>query len=116
MKRKHLRFGKGFRISLMNARAEAAEMVIASGGQEGSPENRHGRADQWLFVVAGTGSALVNGKRYRLRPGSLMLIEHGDRHEIRNEGDELLKTLNFYTPPGYDRQGEELPAAKPRGR
>jgi len=113
MKRKHLRFGEGFRVSLMNARAEAAEMVIAGGDSEGSSTNHHQRSDQWLFVVAGSGIARVNGKRYRLRPGSLMLIEHGDRHEIRNEGEELLKTLNFYTPPGYDGQGNELPAARP---
>jgi hypothetical protein len=28
MQRKHLRFGKGFRVALGNARAQAAEMVL----------------------------------------------------------------------------------------
>jgi oxalate decarboxylase/phosphoglucose isomerase-like protein (cupin superfamily) len=43
----------------------------------------------------------------------LLLIERGDRHEIRNTGRGLLRTLNWYVPPAYDRRGNELPAAKP---
>jgi mannose-6-phosphate isomerase-like protein (cupin superfamily) len=113
MQRKHLRFGKGFRVALGNARAQAAEMVLPPGEAEGSPENRHRGADQWLYVVAGTGSALVNGRRYALRPGTLLLIEHLDTHEIKNTGREVLRTLNLYVPPAYTASGEERPPAKP---
>jgi mannose-6-phosphate isomerase-like protein (cupin superfamily) len=112
MKHKRLRFGEGFRVAFGNRRSQAAEMVIAPGDAEGDPRNRHRGADQWLYVLAGTGSALVNGKRYRLGAGSLMLIEHGDRHEIRNTGRGLLKTLNLYVPPAYRKNGDPLP----RGR
>ena len=108
----HLRFGKGFRVTVGNKRAQAAEMVIAAGECEGGPDNRHRGADQWLFVVAGRGLAVVNGKRHVLRAGSLVLIEKGDTHEIRNTGRTLLKTLNLYVPPAYRSDGEELP----RGR
>ena len=69
MQRKHLRFGKGFRIALGNARSQAAEMTIAPGDSEGGARNRHRGADQWLFVVSGTGTARVNGKRYPLSGG-----------------------------------------------
>jgi mannose-6-phosphate isomerase-like protein (cupin superfamily) len=113
MQRKHLRFGKGFRVALGNARAQAAEMVIPPGEAEGGPENRHRGADQWLYVVSGVGSALVNGKRYPLRPGTLMLIEHQDIHEVRNTGQDLLRTLNVYVPPAYTASGDERPRAKP---
>jgi mannose-6-phosphate isomerase-like protein (cupin superfamily) len=113
MKRKALRFGKGFRVSLQNKRVQAAEMVIERGGAEGGPKNRHRGADQWLFVVSGTGAAKIKGQRYWLKPGSLLLIEHGDQHEIRNTGWQLLKTLNFYSPPAYTSNGDELPRAKP---
>lgn len=108
MQRKHLRFGKGFRVALSNARSQAAEMVIAPGDSEGDAHNRHRGADQWLFVVAGTGTAHVNGKRHALKTGSLMLIEHGDRHEIENTGTEQLRTLNLYVPPAYTKSGSEL--------
>jgi mannose-6-phosphate isomerase-like protein (cupin superfamily) len=113
MKRKNLGFGQGFRVAIANGRAQAAEMVIAPGNAEGGPENRHSGADQWLFVVSGTGTARVNKRRYPLKAGTLMLIERGDRHEIRNTGRRLLRTLNWYSPPAYDSRGEELPPAKP---
>lgn len=112
MRRKHLRFGKGFRVAWGNRRSQAAEMVIAPGDAEGDPRNRHRGADQWLYVLAGTGYARVNGRRYAIRPGSLLLIERGDEHEIRNTGRGLLKTLNFYVPPAYDAGGDELPAGR----
>ena len=112
MKKKSLRFGKGFRIALGNRRSEAAEMVIAPGDAEGGPGNRHRGSDQWLFVLSGTGIATVNDRRYRLKQNVLLLIEHGDRHEIRNSGKALLRTLNFYVPPAYTKGGDTLP----RGR
>ncbi|MBI2206829.1 MAG: cupin domain-containing protein [Candidatus Rokubacteria bacterium] len=84
MKRKRLRFGEGFRVAIGNRRAQAAEMVLAPGDAEGSGDNRHRGADQWLYVVAGTGKATVNGRRYVLRRGALMLIERGDDHRIAN--------------------------------
>jgi mannose-6-phosphate isomerase-like protein (cupin superfamily) len=114
MKRKTLRFGRGFNVVLGNRRSQAAQMVIEPGKSEGDPSNRHGAADQWLFVLSGTGIATVNRRRYALRPSALLLIEHGDRHEIRNTGRQPLKTLNFYVPPAYTSGGDELPAAKPR--
>jgi mannose-6-phosphate isomerase-like protein (cupin superfamily) len=109
MQRKHLRFGKGFRVAIGNARSQAAEMVLAPGDSEGGPKNRHRGADQWLFVVSGTGTARVNGRRYPLSAGSLVLVEHGDRHEIENTGSEPLRTLNVYVPPAYTKAGDELP-------
>lgn len=112
MQRKHLRFGRGFRVALGNARAQAAEMVLAPGDSEGGPANRHQGADQWLFIVNGVGEARVNGKRYPLSTGTIMLIEAGDRHEVRNTGRTPLKTLNIYAPPAYDADGEELPPGR----
>jgi mannose-6-phosphate isomerase-like protein (cupin superfamily) len=113
VKLKTLRFGKGFRVALGNRRTQAAEMVIEPGGAEGGPDNRHRGADQWLFVVAGKGRARIQGRNQPLRAGTLLLIAHGDRHEIRNLGRAPLKTLNFYSPPAYRSDGTELPPAKP---
>ena len=112
MKRKLLRFGKGFRVAIGNRRSQGAEMVIEPGDCEGGPDNRHRGADQWLFVVSGRGSATVNGRRVPLRQGSLVLIEKGDTHEIRNTGRTLLKTVSVYVPPAFTKSGDELP----RGR
>lgn len=112
MRKKHLRFGRGFRVALSNRRAQVAEMVLEPGKSEGDPRNRHRGADQWLFVLEGTGVAVVNGRRHALRAGSLLLIEKGDRHEVKATGREPMRTLNFYSPPAYDAKGDELPAGK----
>ncbi|HSD53836.1 MAG TPA: cupin domain-containing protein [Burkholderiales bacterium] len=87
-------------------------MVIVPGEAEGGPGNRHRGADQWLYVVAGTGTAIVGRRRHALRPGALLLIERGARHELRNTGRTPLRTLNVYVPPAYRGNGDPLP----RGR
>jgi mannose-6-phosphate isomerase-like protein (cupin superfamily) len=108
MRRKHLRFGKGFRVVLANNLAQFATMVIPVGGSEGGPENNHEVSDQWLFVVEGEGLAIINKKRVPLRTGELVLIEAGECHEIRNTGQTPLATLNCYVPCAYDSQGNEI--------
>jgi mannose-6-phosphate isomerase-like protein (cupin superfamily) len=113
MQKATVRFGQGFRVLVGNRRAQAASMTIAPGDSEGGPDNRHRGADQWLFVEAGRGVAIVNGRRHTLRPGSLMLIARGERHEIRNTGRAPLRTLNVYVPPAYTRSGDELPRGRP---
>jgi mannose-6-phosphate isomerase-like protein (cupin superfamily) len=112
MKLKRLKFSKGFRVIRGNAGSQAAEMVIPPGEGEGDPRNRHRGADQWLFVVEGHGEARMKRRRYKLAPGSLLLVERGERHEIRNTGRTLLRTLNFYVPPAYNKRGDELPRGK----
>lgn len=112
MQHKHLQFGKGFRVLLGDSHSQAAQMTLAPGDTEGGPDNRHKGADQWLYVVSGSGVAVVEGERVELREGTLVLIERGERHEIRNTGETPLKTLNVYVPPAYTDEGEELPAGK----
>ena len=112
MNRATARFGTGFKVLIGNRRAQAATMTLGPGDCEGGPDNRHRGADQWLFVEAGTGAALVNGRRVPLRAGSLILIERGERHEIRNTGRTPLRTLNIYVPPAYTKGGDELPRGK----
>jgi len=118
MQSKHLGFGKGFRPAFALRKVQAAEMVIPPGGSEGGPDNFHRGADQWVYVVSGSGVAIVDGARRTLRAGSLLAIERRERHEIRNTGRTPLKTLNFYSPPAYDDAGEPLPAGRraPRKR
>jgi mannose-6-phosphate isomerase-like protein (cupin superfamily) len=112
MQKTTVKFGMGFRVAIGNRRSQASSMTLPPGGCEGGPDNRHRGADQWMFVESGKGIAVVNGRRHVLRPGSLLLIERGDRHEILNTGRMPLRTLNIYVPPAYTGSGDELP----RGR
>ena len=109
---RHLQFGLGFCVLLGDGHAQAAEMTLAPGQTEGGPDNRHRGADQWLDVVGGTGEAVVNGEPVALRAGTLLLIQRGETHEIRNTGTGPLRTLNVYVPPAYTAEGDELPAGR----
>ncbi|HTL49227.1 MAG TPA: cupin domain-containing protein [Steroidobacteraceae bacterium] len=113
MKRKRLSLRPGFHVGITNRSAQAATMVLPPGGQEGGPDNRHRGADQWLYVIEGTGRATVNGRTVPLIAGTLLLIEHGDTHEIRNTGRGPLQTVNFYVPPAYGPHGEQLARGRP---
>ena len=55
---------------------------------------------------------MVNGDRLDLREHTLLLIQRGDRHQIRNTGRAPLRTLNVYVPPAYTEAGEALPAGR----
>ena len=70
-------------------------MVLAPGDKEGGADNRHRGADQWLYVLSGSGEAIVGRRRHPLRAGSLLLIERREKHQIANTGRGLLRTLNF---------------------
>lgn len=113
MKHAQLQFRRGFRVSAGNVRSQGAVMVFGPGDKEGGLDNRHRGADQWLLVTEGTGAAVINGRKLPLKAGTLILIEAGESHEIRNTGRSLLKTVNIYVPPAYDGEGNELPPGKP---
>lgn len=112
MKQASVSYTEGFHVLIGDDHSQAATMVIEAGDKEGGSDNRHRGADQWLYVESGNGEACINGHRYPLRTGSLILIQRGDRHEILNTGRTSLKTLNFYVPPAFKSDGNELPAGK----
>jgi len=117
---KKLRLREGFRVAFEVRRVQCAEMVLAPGDSEGGDDNDHRGADQWLYVVDGRGVATVqvDGRKRRvtLEPGRLLVIEKGERHEVRNTGDGLLRTLNFYYPPAFARDGDPKGPGRKRVR
>jgi mannose-6-phosphate isomerase-like protein (cupin superfamily) len=112
---KHIKTGlKRGRFDLLAASrsAQSAKMTLRPGAasDEGA-SNEHPHSEQWLFVVSGTGEAIIGKRRDRLRrvklqANSLLLIEKGELHQIKNTGRRPLVTLNFYIPPAYNSDGE----------
>ena len=69
MKHKQLSLKHEFAVAVGNKRAQAAEMVLAAGDSTGGPDNSHRGSDQWLFVVSGTGVAVIDKRRVKLARG-----------------------------------------------
>lgn len=91
----------GFHVLAGSRRSQAATMVLDPGDHTGGPDNRHPSSDQWLYVLSGDGEAVVSGRRTELHPGTLLLIEAGEAHEVRAGKEGPLRTLNVYAEPAY---------------
>jgi mannose-6-phosphate isomerase-like protein (cupin superfamily) len=112
---KHLKIGKRrgeFEVLFATRSAQAAMMTLRPGGtSDDDVSNEHPRSEQWVLVLSGTGVATVGRKktslrRVRLAAGSLLVIEKGELHQIKNTGRTELRTFNLYAPPAYDKEGE----------
>jgi mannose-6-phosphate isomerase-like protein (cupin superfamily) len=109
---KHFKTGSHrsfFKVLHATRSAQAAMMVLRPGqSTSDKPENEHPWAEQWLFVVSGSGGAKVGSRRETIRENSLLLIEKGEPHQVTNTGRKPLVTLNLYAPPAYTADGELL--------
>ncbi|HEX3356650.1 MAG TPA: cupin domain-containing protein [Tepidisphaeraceae bacterium] len=104
--------GKMF-VPLFNSKTmQAAMMTLRPGQISGELGNEHPKAEQWLFVIAGSGAALGKKSRVVIRTGSLLFIRKGEVHQIKNTGRQKLVTLNLYAPPAYTPEGEVRRAVK----
>jgi len=100
---------RSFQVLHKTRTSQAATMTIRPGGESSEDSsNEHGWAEQWLYVVSGTGTARVSGRTVKLRAGSLLLIGRREPHLIRNTGRANLVTVNVYVPPAYRVDGEPL--------
>ena len=52
----------GFKVLARTKRSEAAVMELPAHDSTGGEDNKHTGEDQWLYVVSGTGKAIVAGK------------------------------------------------------
>ncbi len=97
-----------FNVLAATRSAQAAMMTLRPGQDTGEPQNEHAQSEQWLFVISGTGRAKVGRRTMTLSEGSLLLIENGEVHQVKNTGRRQLVTINFYAPPAYSKNGDSL--------
>jgi len=88
----------GFDILGSSERTEAATLELAPYTKT---ENRHDKSDRWVFVLSGSGKAVVGGIEAKLAAGTLLLIEAGEPHELDNTSDDPMILLNIYGPPAH---------------
>ena len=100
-----------FKPILQSQNVQAAIMVLKPGQSSSDhPEDEHPKAEQWLFVISGHGKAKTSRRTLKLSPGSLLLIEKNEAHQITNTARRPLKTINFYAPPAYSAKGDVKPS------
>lgn len=63
----------------------------------------HKTKDQFLRIEQGTGVAILNGKKYKLKDGSAVVVPAGTNHNIINlSKTNKMKLYTIYTPPEHE--------------
>ena len=80
----------------IGAPAMVARRWVFEPGARG-PELVQGNVDQLLYVIRGSGLAVVSGQEFQLGEESLLWVESGERYCFIG-GDEGLEILQGYAP------------------
>ncbi len=74
-------------------------MSIPPGGEAG--RETHAYTEQVLFFISGKGEAELDGKRFPIVPGDVVVVPPGTEHNFSNTGTGSLKIYTVYTPPHH---------------
>ncbi|MEX2274466.1 MAG: cupin domain-containing protein [Actinomycetota bacterium] len=84
------------RVALTGEHSQVVLMSIPEGGEIG--EETHHDVDQVLVFVAGTGEAILDDEHSAVRPGRLVFVPAGTKHNFVNSGKGELKLYTVYAP------------------
>ena len=62
----------------------------------------HDTSEEVLYVIAGEGSAEVDGNVHRMAPGTTLFLGHNVPHTFVNDGPDALKWVWFFMPGGLE--------------
>jgi mannose-6-phosphate isomerase-like protein (cupin superfamily) len=92
-------YSTGFDTLGSTDNSQGATLVVQPQTKTGGPANRHPASDQWIYVIAGAGRAIIAEREAHLDAGTILLIEAGETHEILCLGDEPLVMFTVFSPP-----------------
>ena len=64
-----------------------------------APGHVHENEEEVIYVLEGSGEAVIDGVAEELRPGTFCVFPTGSMHSINNTGDVAIKLLFIFTPP-----------------
>lgn len=87
------------RVLFTAGRMQVVAMSIPPGGDVGLEQHKH--VEQVLFLVEGEGKVILNGAESPFRPGDVVFVTPGVRHNFVNVGKTPLKLYTLYAPPNH---------------
>jgi mannose-6-phosphate isomerase-like protein (cupin superfamily) len=68
------------------------------GGTLAAPHT-HETEEEILYTISGKGAIIAGGEEVHFEPGVAVLIPPGVAHQIRADGDEMLRVVTVFSPP-----------------
>ncbi len=87
------------RVVFTGAKSQLVVMSIPVGGEVGAETHKY--TEQTLFFLSGTGEGELNGKKFPIVPGDVVVVVPGTEHNFRNTGTEPLQIYTVYSPPNH---------------
>lgn len=77
-------------------------MTLLPPGKASSSHIHVAEEETW-YILSGRGAVVVDGERQEVSADTVITVTPTQQHQLINTGDETLKVLWIYTPPGAER-------------
>lgn len=77
----------------------SACVIRIAPGERVRPAHSHPNGEEVVYIVSGSGRALVDGEVTAIRAGTTVLFPQGKIHMLHNTGGEEMKVVCFFAPP-----------------
>lgn len=64
-------------------------------------EEVHEKVEQILFNLSGEGKVILDGVEQEFKPGDVVIVSPGTKHNFLNTGADNLKIYTIYTPANH---------------
>lgn len=87
------------RVLFTGKNTQLVVMSIPPGGEVGKETHKY--TEQTLFFLAGTGEGEMDGKKFSIAQGDVVVVVSGTEHNFINTGKVPLKIYTVYGPPNH---------------
>lgn len=87
------------RVLFTGKNSQLVVMSIPPGGEVGAETHKY--TEQTLFFLAGTGVGELDGKKFPIVAGDVVVVVPGTEHNFTNSGSVDLKIYTVYAPPNH---------------
>jgi mannose-6-phosphate isomerase-like protein (cupin superfamily) len=87
------------RVLFTGGNSQLVVMSIPQGGEVGKETHKY--TEQTLFFLSGTGEGELDGEKFPIGPGDVVVVTTGTEHNFWNTGTEVLKIYTVYAPPNH---------------
>jgi mannose-6-phosphate isomerase-like protein (cupin superfamily) len=87
------------RVLFTGSNSQLVVMSIPPGGEVGKETHKY--TEQTLFFLSGTGEGELDGKKFPIESGDVVVVVPGTEHNFLNTGTQDLKIYTVYAPPNH---------------